>query len=203
MANNHAQVSKGFRILLGAFAPYIARELGNELGNNWWDIAVINTLMGDQKRNLPLSGDWAKLVDSLDIARCLTLFDIHWNKIFRKKLSIDHRTWAKELMGVRNKLAHIGGEDFTVDYTCRALDTMSLLSEQIDPDGAEEIRDLLRITRYGSANGSTSVTEASTTVAEKSKKGGILNTTPINANQVLNSEIYVKLKRAQNPYGIE
>jgi len=33
MGNNHNQVSNGFRILLGALAPYIARELTNEFEN--------------------------------------------------------------------------------------------------------------------------------------------------------------------------
>lgn len=180
MENNHAQVSQGFRILLGAFAPYIANELKNEFGSDWWNAAVMDKLYDEQKRNLPESGECAQLVDSLDIQRCLLLFDLHWQQVFRKKLSIDHRTWAKELVGVRNKHAHIGGDDFSADYTWRALDTMSLLSEQIDPKSAEKIRRLLRTLRYGSADGSTSVTEATTTPsAAKSKNIGILNTTPI------------------------
>jgi len=181
MANNHMQVSQGFRILLGALAPYIARELRTEFGDDWWKTAVIDTLYDDQKRDLPLSGEWAILVDSLDIARCLLLFDLHWQRVFRKKLSIDHRTWAKELVGVRNKLAHLGGEDFTADDTWRALDTMSRLCEQIDSEGAEEIRVLLRTSRYGSANGSTTVTEGVTVpnTAVKVKNDGILRDTPI------------------------
>lgn len=169
MAENHVLVSQGFRTLLGALAPYIARELGNEYGDDWWNIAIIDKLYDEQKRDLPLSGDWAKLVDSLDIARCLLLFDLHWNTVFRKKLSIDNRTWAKELVGVRNRLAHIGGEDFTNDDTWRALDTMSRLCENIDPEGAEEIREMLRTSRYGSAAGSTAVVEAN---VETSGKGG-------------------------------
>ena len=181
MDNNHTQVSQGFRILLGAFVPYIARELGNEFGDNWWMEGVLNVLYDEQKRDLPNSCDWAKQVDSLDIARCLLLFDLHWQKVFRKKLSIDHRTWAKELVGVRNKLAHLGGEDFTADDTWRALDTMSRLVEQIDPESAEEIRELLRSSRYGSASGSTTVTGASVapSTGTKQKNIGILNATPI------------------------
>lgn len=106
MKNNHVVVSQGFRFLLESMAPYMARELGNEFGDDWWEEGVIGILYDDQKRDLPLSGDWAKLVDSLDIARCLLLFDLHWQKVFRKKLPVDCRTWAKELVGVRNKLAH-------------------------------------------------------------------------------------------------
>lgn len=65
--------------------------------------------LSDQVRDLPDdNGDYATLMDSLDMANCLRLFDRKWNDLFKRKLSIDYRTWAKELMGVRNKLAHIG-----------------------------------------------------------------------------------------------
>ena len=179
MENNHTTVAQGFRSLLGAMAPYIARELEMEFGKSWWNDAVIDKLFDDQKRDLPPSGDWGTLVDALDIQRCLLLFDLYWNQVFRKKLSIDHRTWAKELVGVRNKLAHIGGQDFSDDDTWRALDTMARLCEQLDPESSEEIRELLRESRYGSANGSTTIVEAAPVPNSKAaKNGGILSQTP-------------------------
>ena len=182
MDNNHTQVSKSFRILLSALAPYIARELVNEYGKNWWTEGVFDILREEQKRELPASGDWAKLVDSLDISRCLLLFDLHWQSVFKKKLSIDHRTWAKELVGVRNRLAHLGGEDFSLDDTWRALDTMSRLVEQIDSESAEEIRGILRESRYGSASGSTTVKESTTApyISARQRDIGVLKTAPIN-----------------------
>jgi predicted AAA+ superfamily ATPase len=181
MESNHTQVSQGFRVLLAALAQYIARELEIEYKKNWWQEAVIDLLHDDQKRGLPTTGDSAKVVDSLDIARCLLLFDLHWQKVFRKKLSVDHRTWAKELVGVRNKLAHLGGEDFSDDDTWRALDTISRLCEQIDHQSAEEIRGLLRTFRYGTADGSTTATATAPALSTngKIKNIGILNTTPV------------------------
>ena len=65
---------------------------------------------------------------------------------------------AKELMGVRNKIAHIGGQDFSENDTWRALDTMLRVCEVIDMEGAEEIRSIMRESRYGSSMGSTTVT---------------------------------------------
>lgn len=156
-SQNHTLITKGFRSLLQALAPYIAHELRYAYGTNWWDVGVYSKLYDEQKRDLPAHGEDAKLVDSLDIQRSLLLFDLHWNEVFRKKLSIDHRTWAKELTGVRNRWAHIGGQDFSDDDTWRALDTMSRLSEQLNADSTEAIRTLLREARYGSAQGSTSV----------------------------------------------
>ena len=84
--------------------------------------------LSDQTRDLPDdNSDYATLMSLLDLAN----FDLpsvrlaRWNDLFKRKLSIDYRTWAKELMGVRNKLAHIGGADFSEDDTWRALDTMA------------------------------------------------------------------------------
>lgn len=181
MGNNHVMVSQGFRILLKGLAPYIARELSNEFGDDWWTEGVLNVLYEDQKRGLPYSGEWGDLVDSLDIARALLLFDIHWHRIFRKKLSLDYRNWAKELIGVRNKLAHLGGKDFSVDDTWRALDTMSRLCDPIDSEEAEKIRSLLRKARYGTENGSTTITHSpASAVRVKSKiTEGILSTTSL------------------------
>jgi len=178
---NLAAITKGLQILRDMLAPYIARELSLEFGSNiWWREGVMKVLYDDQKRNLPETGDFAKLTDSLDVYNCLLLFDLHWQYVFKKKLSIDHRTWAKELVGFRNKTAHIGGKDFSDDDAWRALDTMSRLAEQIDPESAEEIRGLLRTSRYGSADGSTSVTETAPPVtAAKQKNIGILSDTPV------------------------
>jgi hypothetical protein len=177
---NSKTISDGFAILRETLAPYIGRELSLEYGSNvWWREGVMKVLRDDQKRNLPTKGDFAALTDSLDIAMCLLLFDLHWQYIFKKKLSIDHRTWGKELIGFRNRLAHIGGNDFSGDDTWRALDTMSRLCEQLDSESTEEIRGLLRTSRYGSADGSAAVTETASAPAAKSKKNGILKDTPM------------------------
>ena len=179
--NNHEIVTKGFNILVRSLSVYIARELQIEYKDHWWQDGVMDILSFDQKRDLPAFGEWETLVDSLDIQRCLVLFDRHWNNVFRRKLPMDNRTWAKELMGVRNKWAHVGGKDFTDNDTWRALDTMARLCEQIDQDGAEEIRTLLRTTRYGTEQGSAAMAEAAV-VAEPKKNGkaeGILKNVPL------------------------
>ena len=159
MSDNYTKVQQAFRILHPQLAGYVCQELRREYQDNWWQ-EVLMTL-SDQVRDLPDdNGNYAFLMDSLDIANCLRLFDRKWNDLFKRKLSIDYRTWAKELMGVRNKVSHIGGADFSEDDTWRALDTMACLCEAFDDEAAEEIRKMLRQLRYGSAEGSTNVTEA-------------------------------------------
>ncbi|MDO4547439.1 MAG: DUF499 domain-containing protein, partial [Clostridia bacterium] len=160
---------QAFRILHPQLSGYIAQELSREYKNGWWQ-EVLMTL-SDQARDLPDSGEYAALVDSLDIANCLRLFDRKWNDVFRRKLSVDYRTWAKELMGVRNRLAHIGGQDFSDNDAWRALDTMSRLCEAFDPEATEEIRALLREARYGSAEGSTKMTAAAPAPVAKKAEG--------------------------------
>ena len=178
MADNSSKVQQAFRILHPFLAGYVARELRQEYRDAWWQEVL--TTLSDQTRDLPDDGDYAVLVDSLDIANCLRLFDRKWNDLFRKKLSLDYRTWGKELMGVRNKLAHLGGQDFNDDDTWRALDTMSRLCEAFDAEATEEIRKLLREARYGSASGSTAVTETPMAApVPAKKKAGILDSTPI------------------------
>lgn len=178
MSQNHELVSRGFRSLLMAFAPYVCAMLKAQYGERWWTEAVMGILREEQKRDMPEDGPENRLVESLDIQRCLLLFDLHWNEVFRKRLSLDHRTWAKELMGVRNRLAHIGAQDFSDDDTWRALDTMSRLCEQLDAEKTEEIRALLRTARYGSAYGSTASPATSQPEPRTRRDRGILNAAP-------------------------
>ena len=176
MSENYTKVQQAFRVLHPLLAGYICQEMRREYQDNWWQ-EVLMTL-SDQVRDLPNdNGDYAALMDSLDMANCLRLFDRKWNDLFKRKLSIDYRTWAKELMGVRNKLAHIGGTDFSEDDTWRALDTMARLCEAFDDEAAEEIRKILRQLRYGSAEGSTNVVEVAVPTKPKAAHTGIMSKT--------------------------
>ena len=158
MQENYDFVQKGFRILLPMMSYYIGREMNRVYHGNWWQ-EVLSTL-GEKGRDLPDTDDYGKQVDSLDIANCLRLIDWEWGSVFREKLSIDYRTWSKELMGVRNRAAHLGQQDMSERDAERAVDTMSRLSEAFDdPEGTEELRALYRTLRYGSAEGSKAVTE--------------------------------------------
>ena len=115
MQENIALVQNGFRILLPDMAGYICRELSRVYKNSWWQEVL--TALSDQY-DLPSSGEYAELQDSLDVANCLRLIDRRWNDVFRSKLSKDYRTWATELMGVRNKVAvpPISEKQIILDY---------------------------------------------------------------------------------------
>lgn len=172
MAENLELVQKGFRVLHPLMAAYIAQEMSREYKSNWWQ-EVLSSL-SDQGWDLPTSGDWSELVDSLDVANCLRLIDRQWGSLFRKLLDRDRRAWANELMGVRNKLSHAGSQDMSKDDAERSLDTMVRLCDSFDLQGAEEIRAILRELRYGSSMGSTAVTEANTQPAKGKSDVGVL-----------------------------
>jgi len=144
MQENYVLVQKGFRILVGSMSGYIGQIFRKEYKDRWWNEILF--LLNDQ-RDLPYDGDYSDLVDSLDIANCIRVIDRGWNDLFRYELSMNCRTWSKELMGIRNMVAHIGQKDIEQPMAERALDTMALLCNEIDPDGAEEIRELYREVR--------------------------------------------------------
>lgn len=144
MQENFDLVQRGFRILVGAMSGYIGQEINRVYRNNWWD-EVLNALY--DQRDLPVNGSYGDLVDSLDIANCIRLIDRKWNDVFRNALPMNCRTWARELMGVRNIVAHIGQQDLEQPMAERALDTMALLCKEMDPDSADEIREIYRQVR--------------------------------------------------------
>lgn len=144
MQDNFEYVQRGFRILVTSMSGYIGQELNKKYKDEWWK-EVLNTL--DDQFDLPYTGEYGELIDSLDIANCIRLIDRKWNDVFRNILPKDCRTWAKELMGVRNTVSHIGQQDLEQAKAERALDTMFLLCKEIDTEGAEDIRKLYQEVR--------------------------------------------------------
>ena len=139
MNENIDLVQKGFRILLNSLSGFIGREMNKVYRSRWWS-EVLTTLY-DQS-DLLYEGEYSELVDSLDIANCIRLIDRKWGDVFRHCLPMNCRTWAKELMGARNDTAHIGSQDLSQETAERYLNTMVLLCREIDPDGADEIKEL-------------------------------------------------------------
>lgn len=144
MQENIELVQKGFRILLTAMSGFIGQEMSRRYKENWWD--EVKLCLSDQY-DLPYSGTYNELTDSLDIANCLRIIDRKWVEVFKYDMTLNCRTWSKELMGVRNIVAHIGQQDLEDRMAERALDTMALLCHEIDIDAENEIRELYQIVR--------------------------------------------------------
>lgn len=144
MQENYELVQRGFRILVGSMSSYIGQTLNKTYKDDWWD-ELLSTLQ--YPKDLPVNGTYSKLIDSLDIANCLRIIDWMWGPVYRNLLSPSCRAWAKELMGLRNSVAHSGQQDLDQPMAERGLDTMALLCAEIDPDGADEIREIYREVR--------------------------------------------------------
>lgn len=173
--DNHELVGRALnKTLREILAPYVAQELSARFKNDWWQRGVLDELYNDQKLNLPISGDFAKLTDSMDVQLCLILMNIYWKDIFSKKLSINHFNWIKELNTVRNQWAHTEWSVFTDSYTARALDTMARLCEQLDDENTGKLRDMWRKKVYGDVAGSLSSSNITSSTAEQKGKVGIL-----------------------------
>ena len=144
MQENYELVQRGFRILVGSMSSYIGQTLNKIYGDEWWN-ELLSTLQ--YPKDLPTKGTYDELVDSLDIANCLRIIDWMWGPVFRNHLTPSSRAWSKELMGLRNSVAHYGQQDLDQPMAERGLDTMVLLCAEIYHDGAEEIRKIYREVR--------------------------------------------------------
>lgn len=171
MQENIELIQKGFRSLLTAMSGFIGQEMSRKYKNNWWD--EVREALSDQY-DLPYSGSYSELIDSLDIANCLRLIDRRWNEVFRDILSLNCRTWAKELMGVRNVVAHAGSQDTDDRYSERALDTMALLCKEIDDEAEKEIRELYFSIRNRSIEAKESNAEIEQPLSDVSGRKGLL-----------------------------
>jgi len=144
MQENYELVQRGFRILVGSMSSYIGQSLNKAYKDDWWD-ELLSALR--YPRDLPVNGSYSELIDSLDIANCLRIIDWMWAPVYRNLLSPNCRAWSKELMGLRNSVAHSGQQDLDQPMAERGLDTMALLCAEIDPEGADEIREIYREVR--------------------------------------------------------
>ncbi len=138
---NYADIGRAMNFVLRPMlAAFVAQNLERHFSNqNWWQWGVLDLLYPEQKRHLPHDGSYAELTDRMDVQLCLTLIDVHWDKIFSLKMPPTTRSRVKELKSIRNQWAHktSGFDDME---TIRALDTMALVSEAFDADTAAELR---------------------------------------------------------------
>ena len=173
MQENYELVQRGFRILVGSMSSYIGQSLNRVYKDKWWDRVC---LMLNDQRDLPDCGEYADLVDSLDVANCLRIITRMWRDDFDALLPRNCLTWANELMGVRNSVAHIGQQDLDQPIAERALDTMALLCGEMDPDGEKEIREVYREVRAraNDAVRPTMILRGAEQPASDSKRGALL-----------------------------
>ena len=140
---NYEIIGNGFEIILKPLVVYVANSMQDIYMSGWWHRGVLHKLTKEGKKGLPQSASFDIYVESLDRTRTLMIFDRNWHDVFTYKLPIDHRSYAKELIGVRNAVAHHGIKDCDACYAWRALDTMARLMQGIDDNASQEVRNLI------------------------------------------------------------
>lgn len=143
--DNLEMVQKGFRLLHKSLADFLYREIKKKYPRDWWKTVLIK--LNDQY-DLPMNGSDEELVNSLDLANCLRLFDRISQEILDYKTAKTCNAWEKELMGLRNRVAHFTSGEMTLKDAQRALDTMTLFSSKLKLANAEVIEEIYHELQY-------------------------------------------------------
>ena len=149
MLENYSSINQGLDVLNASLCPYVCMKMVSKYGDNWWN-EVLRTV--PTPKDLPASGEYDELVNSLDILDCLHLFTFKWTELFRDELCRDKRNrscraWAMELKDSRCVAAHRSIQDIDQHEAERALDTMVHLCQALDEKGAIELRSIYREVR--------------------------------------------------------
>ena len=144
--SNNSLIGEAFDSMRPILGVFIMREMIRNYRDLWWDEGVLGHLYEDQRRDVAGSGvtDDTERINSLDILLMLRLVRQAWKDVFRPVMDRRSQSWASELIDTRNAWAHSTGDGFTDDETVRALDTMALFMDQIDPETAVAIRNYRR-----------------------------------------------------------
>jgi predicted AAA+ superfamily ATPase len=139
---NLSKVGEGLEIVREALVPFMLRELTSHYAGDWWIKGVL-PIVESKGKKLPESGTDPSLADQLDLGAVLQVYRNQWH-IVGKKLSQDEKSYLFEVSNIRNKWAHMGGQDFTADDAHRALDTMARLLERIEGESAKVLMGMSR-----------------------------------------------------------
>ena len=115
-------------------AQYLGRILPL-LSDNWWKDAVVGNLSFAQKRRIEQKGTVS--LSSLDLAALLRVLDQNWYHISTKlNLTKEDRHFVKEMQTIRNRWAHAGSEEFSLDDVYRDMDTLQRFATVIEAEDA-------------------------------------------------------------------
>lgn len=140
-------VDAGFELLHPAMISFAVKAYRKKFGPSWWNEVLVT--LSDQY-DLPKFGDDKDLENSLDPANGLRLISRGKDVLFLYDKYSDvknFKTWAEELMGVRNGLAHPTVADYPREDAERALDTMRRLCGRLDKPTALKLNELYREVR--------------------------------------------------------
>ncbi len=118
-----------------AAAAFLGRLLPADLGDRWWDVAVLSMLTNEQRGRAENEG--LKQLEELDLAALIRLVDANWFRISPKiDVTPESRHFVREMRSVRNRWAHSHTNRFPAEDVYRDLDTLVRFLAIVDADPA-------------------------------------------------------------------
>jgi predicted AAA+ superfamily ATPase len=127
--SNRQRVDEALELVGKGYRPFVETELRSVYGDDWAEKAA------DRGGWVHAKAGSKPNPDDPDFLIWATI--THWQNVFRKVLGPIERGYLSELRDVRAKWAH--KEGFTLDGTCRALDTAYLLLSAIGAPEAAQV----------------------------------------------------------------
>ncbi len=119
--SNYERVGKALELLRAGLAPYVERELVNNMKTSSEKLGP-TLLQNDYINSKKQSNQW-------DVSVLLTIMWDYWNQVFRGTLGHSERNLVSELRIARNNWAH--QQAFSFDDTYRALDSAERLLNSV------------------------------------------------------------------------
>lgn len=139
-ATNRERVGKALELLSEGLAPFTERELTAAYGDAWFE-KTVDAITPPGKEPFKYSRNDAQFLLKAMVGT--------WQSVFKKVLGPNERSYAGELIDVRNKWAH--QDSFSTDDAYRALDTIGRLLTSVSATEAADVDNLkqsLMRTRY-------------------------------------------------------
>jgi hypothetical protein len=131
--SNRERVAKGLELLRDGLRPFVTQELRARLGETW-ESEIAKRLRLSVDRNGAVNWDTAALLKAMND---------NWNEVFRHTLDRAERSYANELVDVRNSYAH--DKPISYEDADRWLDTMKRLLMAVSAGPQAEELDRLRV----------------------------------------------------------
>lgn len=152
--NNNVVLYEGLFVFRNAMLSFILEQLQKAYGKGWWSAGIQRALGDTVSANLEkqfqrrygkelaaIKRPGQEVYEMLDIGHFLPIIQRNWKGSFASVFGQQDTTevWLREVIDVRNAVAHPESQPLNDDDAWRAIDTMVRLVQVIDPDAAEQI----------------------------------------------------------------